>query len=107
MTDGSGEPDEQVMDAAPPPPPPPARAVADYAASAAMVNDILSAAPDAEEDRTPDRRPAGPATDGSGPTPPEEITGAVTDEVRGEVVAPLAGDFFQHPRPKRRFWRTK
>jgi hypothetical protein len=83
--------------AIPPPPPPGAAKRNDFAASAAMVNDILAAGPSdhtADRDEAPGDPPAGPSKE---PEP------AVNPSAEGTTSA----DFFARPRPKKLFWQIK
>ena len=83
---------------APPPPPrppglAPPSARTDFTASAAMVNDILSVAPD--DDRAEDPPGAPETTDG------KEV------ETPASTAIPLASDFFTTAKRKKRFRHSK
>jgi hypothetical protein len=97
LRDQAGYRDATTGDDAPPPPPPPGLAPplarTDFTASAAMVNDILSVAPDDERLEDPHRPPD--------TTDVEELVTPVT------AAAPLASDFFTSAKKKKRFRHSK
>jgi hypothetical protein len=78
-----------------PPPPPPGAARSDFAASAAMVNDILAAGPS---------DPA-PETDQSRQDPAEEAIIEPEPATGSSAAGPSSADFFSRPKPKQSFWQ--
>jgi hypothetical protein len=97
LREQAGYRDATTGNEAPPPPPPPGLAPAlartDFTASAAMVNDILSVAPD---DERPEDPPQVPDT-----TEGEEL---VTPDT---AAVPLASDFFTSAKKKKRFRHSR
>ncbi|MGH9079966.1 MAG: hypothetical protein ACRDYE_07835 [Acidimicrobiales bacterium] len=93
--------------AVPPQPPPGTTKRNDFAASAAMVNDILAAGPSDRDDHADqanlvDRHgqaPEGPPPDAPGGEPEPAVS-----ESAEEVTSP---DFFARSKPKKPFWQMK
>jgi hypothetical protein len=81
--------------AIPPPPPPGAVRRSDFAASAAMVNDILAVGPpDHAEDA--DQLP---------PDPPEEATAEPEPTIGASADGAISADFFARSKSKKAFWQ--